>query len=600
MEQTRTLNIGGTREMFQDALLGKEADERLVGPLLAVMGEVASRAERRPLSIYVCSADTDNDLRNYLAFAVAKLVSGRLPDATVVDCDFLSVGLSNIVPERDALGFLDLLLYGSSLDVITQKASNAVNVIGAGSFPVSRKSPFVMDAFEETVRYLLNHTRCAIFCGPVLDDDDNIHPILGHVDLRVVVRAGKPPRPNILEPLEERVTQAIDAETWLIRVSEPTATKSWRAVSSTQPAATGDNGVGDHDSDSLRVARENANEVPPSFPQAADVDRTVPQSRRVDERAAQASAEVTARDTGTPAKPEEPAVRASEPPVEETTNAPWELNPVQDESETKPTIREPAPIAPASRSFDAGPPADEAPEWEEVREIAIDRRGGSSVFPRIMISTLGLLLVVFVVWWLYLTRSIREQIDEPVTLTENVLQSQQADTPPATDAGSTPQQAAGGNVTGAGGAADETPTEATADGQTPPGGTKTGSETTTSPAQTTTTPPVTTPPAGATQQPTVTSPSTSHNAPTGRLADYSGQHLIHVSSFRKADMAQKESDYFTGRGYAAFVAPVDLGAKGQWYRVYVGPFETSDQARRMKIRLDENPRVRSTRVTKVP
>jgi cell division protein FtsN len=45
---------------------------------------------------------------------------------------------------------------------------------------------------------------------------------------------------------------------------------------------------------------------------------------------------------------------------------------------------------------------------------------------------------------------------------------------------------------------------------------------------------------------------------------------------------------------------VDLGSKGMWYRVYVGPFATRDDAMDTKIKLDENPRIKSTRVSKVP
>ena len=84
------------------------------------------------------------------------------------------------------------------------------------------------------------------------------------------------------------------------------------------------------------------------------------------------------------------------------------------------------------------------------------------------------------------------------------------------------------------------------------------------------------------------------------LAPYAGKYLIHVSSFRRKDHAQSDADYLAGRGYSTIVAGVDLGEKGLWYRVYVGPFASRADAQTMKIRLDENPRVLSTRITKVP
>jgi cell division septation protein DedD len=595
MELTRTLNIPGTREMLQDAVLGNDDDRQLIEPLQAVVGEITSRAERRPMAIYVCSTDADKELRNYFAFAAAKLLSGRLPDATVVDCDFLSVGLSNIVPEGDALGFLDLLLYGSSLDVITQKASNGVNVIGAGSFPVSRKSPFVMDAFEETVRYLLNHASCVVFCGPVVDDDDNIHPILGHVDLRVVVRAGRPQRANILEPLEERVTQAVDGETWLVRVTEPLS--SWRDLSS----------AGKLKEDAVADGRRESQDViesPPVIAPALRGDQVAQQTPAVDgilprnehlKPGASESTQAPAPDTTpAPAKTESEKGRAADTSAEQPSahrqNDAWGVSPA-----VKKTV---AGVNAETVAGDSVTPAfgDEspsAPEWEEVHEIAIDRSSGSSVFPRIMISTLGLLLVAFVVWWLYLTRSIRDQIDEPVNLTETgIVQSNNE----AAEEPTNGPRPVSRDVKGAGGAA-----EPDAGSQEPaaPDEQPTPSVETTSPQRPDTTP-VPTAPAGSTQPPASTpSPATS-SAPSGRLADYSGQYLIHVSSFRRAEVAQQEADYFVGRGYEAFAVPVDLGSKGRWHRVYVGPFDSADDARRMKIRLDENPRVRSTRITKAP
>ena len=48
-----------------------------------------------------------------------------------------------------------------------------------------------------------------------------------------------------------------------------------------------------------------------------------------------------------------------------------------------------------------------------------------------------------------------------------------------------------------------------------------------------------------------------------------------------------------------FIVFLDLGTKGNWYRVYAGPIDTRDDARNLKKLLDDTPRVRFTRITRV-
>ena len=84
------------------------------------------------------------------------------------------------------------------------------------------------------------------------------------------------------------------------------------------------------------------------------------------------------------------------------------------------------------------------------------------------------------------------------------------------------------------------------------------------------------------------------------LSSYAGTYLVHVSSFRGTSRARDDGAYFQSHGFDVVIARVDLGEKGIWYRVYAGPFLSRQQAEASKIRLDENPRVRSTRITRVP
>ncbi len=84
------------------------------------------------------------------------------------------------------------------------------------------------------------------------------------------------------------------------------------------------------------------------------------------------------------------------------------------------------------------------------------------------------------------------------------------------------------------------------------------------------------------------------------LGEFASHYVVHAGSFRGIDKAKEEALYLLGWGYSVFIYRVDLDSKGIWYRVYVGPFVTEQDATATKIKLDENPRIRSTRVSKVP
>ena len=40
-------------------------------------------------------------------------------------------------------------------------------MVGAGSFPVTKRMPFVETAFDDASRRLAAHARCALFVGPL-------------------------------------------------------------------------------------------------------------------------------------------------------------------------------------------------------------------------------------------------------------------------------------------------------------------------------------------------------------------------------------------------------------------------------------------------
>jgi len=75
-------------------------------------------------------------------------------------------------------------------------------------------------------------------------------------------------------------------------------------------------------------------------------------------------------------------------------------------------------------------------------------------------------------------------------------------------------------------------------------------------------------------------------AGTARAADSTGgPYTIQVASFQKKEYAQKVIDELKQKGHQAFLEDKDLGAKGVWYRVYVGKFQSSDDASQYISRL---------------
>lgn len=57
-----------------------------------------------------------------------------------------------------------------------------------------------------------------------------------------------------------------------------------------------------------------------------------------------------------------------------------------------------------------------------------------------------------------------------------------------------------------------------------------------------------------------------------------GNFIIQVASVQKMVGAQDLSGRLSKSGYTAFVEKTDLGSKGVWYRVYVGPFASKNAA----------------------
>jgi hypothetical protein len=540
MDRMTTYEIHANPAMLRSAHDEGALLEQLDAPLRSMVSELVSRAEKKPLSIYLCSTDQDAELRNFFAYVLAMWVQKRDSTTLLVDCDFLATGMSSVVPHHDALGLLDLLLYGTSLGVITQEANAGVSVIGAGSFPVTKKCPFAMDAFENTLRYLGNHSKCVIYCGPVHDDDDLIHPIVEHVDLVMLINVADRFREGILGSLESSVASAKSLDAWSVRVNttRPARPSEQRPVATPVVATPVDEPTTPETGEAAALVAEVdglADDKP--------ADKAVDETPRRDKEAPVPDRQATVAADGE---------RPESKPLPETEDSAGRI-PVP--AQTKQVKERSAYIAGAAGSHRI--------EEDDIAGLKVDKKPRSSRWLRIVTPIVGIFLVAFVIWWLYLTKSVREREQDLAGM---------AGSPVVT--GETTQPA---DSTGA--AADTTQPAL--------------------PDDTVEAAPQDTP------VPAVSGSATHTQLTNGvplaeRLDDYANQYLVHVSSFRRLDSARDEALYLMGWEYPVFLYRIDLGGKGIWYRVYVGPAATRDEARAFKIKLDENPRIQSTRIARVP
>ncbi|MBP2680654.1 MAG: Sporulation related domain, partial [Candidatus Krumholzibacteriota bacterium] len=436
---------------------------------------------------------------------------------------------SGIVPHRDGLGFLDLLLYGTSVGVITQESAHGVKVVGAGSFAVTKKSPFVMDAFVSARRYLVNQAKCAVFVGPATDDEDRLHPIAGNVDLVVLVRSGERLVARVLDPLEEAIASLEGVEAWSVRINTRAAAVEPR------PAAVPPRSAGKTEPALVAEVEELVEKIAEK-PEWAEMPREAPEPEAVPR-------------AGRAAPAAQPPLRAGGGRAE---------------------------------------PAEHGPFGE--------KKGGGSRFIRVAAAVVAVALVAFVVWWLYLTRSVRDGGEKSAT--PGAPGASAVAVPPPADSLAAAKTArervesliARNRTPARPGGPASAPTTETSQGGAPETGAAGGGE-----------------PVRAAEEPreapaqTGRSLSTADNIHVAEsLSEFADQYIVHVSSFHGIEKAGVEARDLIGWGYPVFLYRVDLGSKGIWYRVYVGPYATRESAMEHKIKLDENPRIKSTRISKVP
>ncbi len=121
--------------------------------------------------------------RDFAVLQIAHIIAKHGRTVLIIDGDFLHSGMSGLVENVEEHGFLDLLLYGSSLKTVARTVGiEGVSVAGPGSFPVSRTIPFAMKEFEKIVEFLRTKHDVVIYCSTLYTEDAKINPLVKLVD----------------------------------------------------------------------------------------------------------------------------------------------------------------------------------------------------------------------------------------------------------------------------------------------------------------------------------------------------------------------------------------------------------------------------------
>lgn len=134
-------------------------------------------------SFLALSVTDDRISRNFSVLQLAHYLSRLDRKVLIVDCDFLEPGLDGLVNNIEEYGFLDLLLYGSSLKSVAKASGiDNVGIIGPGSFPVTKTVPFAKKEFKRINGFLLENADAVIYCSTLKSDEGEINPLSVFVD----------------------------------------------------------------------------------------------------------------------------------------------------------------------------------------------------------------------------------------------------------------------------------------------------------------------------------------------------------------------------------------------------------------------------------
>ncbi|MGD1048682.1 MAG: SPOR domain-containing protein [Candidatus Krumholzibacteriaceae bacterium] len=155
-----------------------------LGHFKDIGAQIEKRMKERGGAAFLALSTGEKGLsRDFAVLQLAHVLAQHGKSVLVVDCDFLHPGLSGLVENIEEHGFLDLLLYGSSLKTVARPIGiESVSVTGAGSFPVSRTIPFALKEFEKIREFLRAKHDVVIYCSTLYTEDSKINPLAGLVD----------------------------------------------------------------------------------------------------------------------------------------------------------------------------------------------------------------------------------------------------------------------------------------------------------------------------------------------------------------------------------------------------------------------------------
>ena len=121
--------------------------------------------------------------RDFATLQIGHFLAKHGKSVLIVDCDFLHPGLSGLVANVEEHGFLDLLLYGSSLKTVAKAIGiEGLMITGPGSFPVSRTIPFALKEFCKIRDFLRTKHDVVIYCSTLYTEDAKVNPLASLVD----------------------------------------------------------------------------------------------------------------------------------------------------------------------------------------------------------------------------------------------------------------------------------------------------------------------------------------------------------------------------------------------------------------------------------
>ena len=167
------------RELYSFMEMGDYSSARELDHFKEVSAQLEKRfREGEGFSLLALSASWNRLSRDFAVLQIAHILGKHGKKVLIVDCDFLEPGLSGVVENIEGLGFLDFLLYGSSLQSVAQSIGiDGVTVTGPGSFPVYKTMPFARKEFGKVNEFLIKKNDVVIYSSTLFTDEGRVNPM---------------------------------------------------------------------------------------------------------------------------------------------------------------------------------------------------------------------------------------------------------------------------------------------------------------------------------------------------------------------------------------------------------------------------------------